>query len=750
MAGRTGRRGTSVFLRYALSYTLIIVLIFLGLTLYLVHETELQVIRDTAAAQVNRLTRIALQHENAIAAMQNTAEEIGLSPNMEPFNYRQEPWKAYQLQLQLIPYTAVNDFCDQLYLTFAEDDRVYSSSSAMTIPQFTRLMQYESVSAERLTDLLTDGSRLTVLPAQRITSTLVDGPDLRMATFILPLGTYGGTARGTVLFLVKEQTYEALFSDAIDQPMNTYIFQGENVVAAAEDLTLTAEEARLLPEQEAYRIFDWQGERWMTISLSDRSWGMQYTTALRMADINSAIQLSVGRIAVMLVLLAGVALLLILWMSRRHARPIEELSSLLPSQPEANQDALSHLSTGIQQLTSRLEQALPMQRHDFVFRFIKGRFDSPEAAMTAASAIGLPLKGKPFYAVILRSVPAEEDPPADMAISPFPSLQGCTAAGAELVAMNASLFLAFAEKKETLPEFAECLRKRGSDSGDDSGIVCITAISAVHEDWAEAPGAYLEAAAAYENRFAMGFQRVLAYEEMPSDVSEILPKAQKITTAISQAISISDRELLDSRLSELLNFLRNTRMSPFAFRMIYNDVINRLTRGSTSRLADGSGARDYYDIFHLASCQSIDDLDEMLRGLCDSLMADNREADQAQPSGEDEMTLAARYMQEHFAEPELSMTAIAESLGMSTARLSLSFREKMGMTPSDYLALLRCDRARELLTTTEMTIREISGQVGYYDPGSFIRRFKQVTGETPLQYRRNHTPRPENEEGLKA
>ena len=103
MAGRTGRRGTSVFLRYALSYTLVIVLIFLGLTLYLVHETELQVIRDTAAAQVNRLTRIALQHENAIAAMQNTAEEIGLSPNMEPFNYRQEPWKAYQLQLQLIP-----------------------------------------------------------------------------------------------------------------------------------------------------------------------------------------------------------------------------------------------------------------------------------------------------------------------------------------------------------------------------------------------------------------------------------------------------------------------------------------------------------------------------------------------------------------------------------------------------------------------------------------------------------------------
>ena len=100
------------------------------------------------------------------------------------------------------------------------------------------------------------------------------------------------------------------------------------------------------------------------------------------------------------------------------------------------------------------------------------------------------------------------------------------------------------------------------------------------------------------------------------------------------------------------------------------------------------------------------------------------------------MQQAARYMEEHFSEPEISMAAIAESFGLSTARLSMRFRESLGMTPSDYLTMLRCNRAKELLETTELTIREISARVGYYDPGSFIRRFKQVTGETPLQYRR--------------
>ena len=60
------------------------------------------------------------------------------------------------------------------------------------------------------------------------------------------------------------------------------------------------------------------------------------------------------------------------------------------------------------------------------------------------------------------------------------------------------------------------------------------------------------------------------------------------------------------------------------------------------------------------------------------------------------------------------------------------------MPPLEYLTLLRVEHAKELLASTDMTIRDISIQVGYYDSGSFIRRFKQVTGETPLQYRRGH------------
>ena len=140
----------SVFIKYALSYTLILLLLFSGVTFYMIHTSQRQVQDDIVTGQVNRLNRIAIRHEDYISTMLSTAEEIGLSPHIEPFRFDEEPWKAYDLQLQLIPYTATNSFCDQLYLYFPEDDRLYSSSASMTLERFSRMTQFEQTPAEDL------------------------------------------------------------------------------------------------------------------------------------------------------------------------------------------------------------------------------------------------------------------------------------------------------------------------------------------------------------------------------------------------------------------------------------------------------------------------------------------------------------------------------------------------------------------------------------------------------------------------
>ncbi len=728
-----------MFIRYALSYIAVVLLLFFSITGYLYIRLSGRVRQEIIDSQINRLSRISAQHESYISAMLNTAEEIGLSPDIEFFRYSEEPWKAYDLQRQLMPYTTTSTFCDQVYLYFFGDERIYSSSSSMELSLFARMMRYEFVPMERLTDMIRSTDRLTILPAQQVSSTLVDSS--RVVTFLVPLGASPGSGKGVLIFLIKDSVYQSLFTDAIGEHVSTYILQGDALLSSSGELPVPLEQLENFRETSS-RLFRWDGQDWTQVTFSGKNWGLSYTAVLRNADINSSIGQQLFSNLAILPVFVLLSLILALWMAKRHASPIRAITGMLSRQEnEPQRDELQQISTGIrqlktrnQELTSRLDRALPVQRHDFVFKFVKGRFASRDEAVAAGRAVGLEID-RAVYAVILSGGSGGDDHPLDLGVPPFDSLSGFSGAGVELVALKATLYLVFADDSETFFGIAERIRGEGEAGGGQ----CVTAISTPHGDFVEAPAAYLEASAAYENRFVMGSRKVLQYSDITSNLPEILPQARRITTSISQALTLGSREVLDVRISDLLHFLKNNNMSPFAFRMIYSDVINSLIHTHSAALSGSGPVHEIYNIFSLTSCQSIDDLDELLRGLCDRLLS--RETDSGQAPEEDEISQVIRYMEEHFSDPEISITALADSFELSTTRFSVSFKEKMGMSPLEYLTLLRVEYAKELLASTDLTIREISTQSGYYDPGSFIRRFKQVTGETPLQYRRGRDDR---------
>lgn len=528
---QTGK--TTVFIRYALSYTVVVLTLFFSIAGYLYVSTSRHARQNLIDSQINRLTRIASQHESYIFTMLNTAEQIGLSPHIEPFRYDLEPWKAYDLQLQLVPYTSTNTFCDQVYLYFSGDERIYSSSASMTVSMFSRMIAYEHITAEQLAAAIRSTDRLTILPSQRVVSSLLD--DTRAVTFLIPLGANPGTSKGLLLFLVKDGVYQSLFSDAIEDNTNTYIFQDGQVLSCCEDLPFSWEE-RASIEKETASTFSWQGEEWTLVSLTDRNWGLSYAAVLRNADINAAVWQEIFSNLSILPLFVALCLVMALWMARRHAEPIQALTGLLPTDgKDARTDEIQQISSGIRQLTTRnmelatrLEHALPMQRHDFVFQFIKGRFSSREEAISGGRAVGLEI-ARPCYAVILCSGADGSDHPFELNQPPFDKLTGYSGAGVELVALKAQLYLVFFEEQDTLFSLADLIRTEGEAAGGR----CITAISAVHTDFEDAPSAYLEAAAAYDNRFVMGIHKTLYYSDISSNVTDILPQAQKLTTSIS-------------------------------------------------------------------------------------------------------------------------------------------------------------------------------------------------------------------------
>ena len=84
---------------------------------------------------------------------------------------------------------------------------------------------------------------------------------------------------------------------------------------------------------------------------------------------------------------------------------------------------------------------------------------------------------------------------------------------------------------------------------------------------------------------------------------------------------------------------------------------------------------------------------------------------------------------------ELSLGAFAQSVNLSVWRLCHIFKSDVGMPPIRYLRLLRMERAKGLLESSFLSVKEIAFQVGLNDESHFVRDFKSTYGFSPALYR---------------
>jgi AraC-like DNA-binding protein len=87
-----------------------------------------------------------------------------------------------------------------------------------------------------------------------------------------------------------------------------------------------------------------------------------------------------------------------------------------------------------------------------------------------------------------------------------------------------------------------------------------------------------------------------------------------------------------------------------------------------------------------------------------------------------------------------AVAEIAAAAGMTPNHFSALFHSYTGKSFSTYLTEKRIEMAKGLLSDLTLNIAEIGRMVGYNDPSYFTRRFNQVTGLTPGEYRDSLSP----------
>jgi AraC-like DNA-binding protein len=97
-----------------------------------------------------------------------------------------------------------------------------------------------------------------------------------------------------------------------------------------------------------------------------------------------------------------------------------------------------------------------------------------------------------------------------------------------------------------------------------------------------------------------------------------------------------------------------------------------------------------------------------------------------------------QFMKEHLREP-LQIATLAAVVNLSRSHYTTLFRRVTGYAPLRYLNHLRMQRAVQLLNTTNLSIKEISDQLGFSDQFYFSRAFSKMHGHAPTEHRARYS-----------
>ena len=100
---------------------------------------------------------------------------------------------------------------------------------------------------------------------------------------------------------------------------------------------------------------------------------------------------------------------------------------------------------------------------------------------------------------------------------------------------------------------------------------------------------------------------------------------------------------------------------------------------------------------------------------------------------DDYINYAIKYMQGNYA--SVKIRNVAEYIGLSRTYFAELFKEKMKMSPQEYLMKTRMLHACELLEKTDLPVQIIAANVGYDNPLTFSKVFKRKYAVSPLNYR---------------
>ncbi|MDQ6422865.1 helix-turn-helix domain-containing protein [Paenibacillus sp. LHD-117] len=248
---------------------------------------------------------------------------------------------------------------------------------------------------------------------------------------------------------------------------------------------------------------------------------------------------------------------------------------------------------------------------------------------------------------------------------------------------------------------------------------------------------YNQASKALDYKMVLGENRLITREDRMSQSQVEVYSYLGIIRSAAHAFRKSDdnwRALLD----DMFNQLKQGLLTKDEIMNIINYLIYSLGRelsgmGKEHQVMWETGVlKNLTD--KLDKCNSLDEMREAIIGEMTELgntLADLRYS--GQHAGN--IMEMRRFIEAEYVNPNMSLEYLSEKFNINAKYVSKLFKETTGHKFIDFLIDIRLSEAKRLLAETRRPIQDIAEEVGYTSAISFTRVFKKVVGSSPGEYR---------------
>ncbi|OAS89076.1 MULTISPECIES: helix-turn-helix domain-containing protein [Metabacillus] len=753
---------SKIFRRFLLSY--VIILLFPLITGFITYQVSIDVAKkssiDTSKLILNKSKEIL---ESRLMEVERFTRQIALEDFNQHLTVRTEsnPIDIYSLRETsrfISTYAHSNDFLEDFYIYLKNYDVVLNDGAVFfRINHFYETYHYNDLSFEQWKKTILQGDyQGEILPLRSYTS---ENKELSVITYLqsLPFNSYNQPL-GTAVLTIDQRKIHLLLEGIskqyggwafiADKEGNPITIMGINESQAKEivsNYTKDTDSINKIIEDDT-----------MLLSIQSDLNGWNYVAGIPKEGLMEKAEVIKQITLVVTLSTLIIGMLLCLLLAYRDSTPIHNLIDVVREQigPDASKHKneydflhgnISKLISNNKLLRGEITNHKDILKDSFIKSLLNGEFYYQEGINDRADQLNVNYRGEYGFVCILKingyGDMENKEIHNELSASRFLIKRTLKELETSTIVTDLNLdkiviiFTVNSENKVTAPDELKHLLNELSLSVANSYRISISSfVGKSFQNFKEISRSYYEARQALDYTFSemneiLWFQDIARETSMfyyPIDIELRLINAMKmgeiydvkqIMTEIFQE-NFCERELSPKIVEQLLEEIKSTLIKA-CYSSNYQsseksiNLVNKILQVHLNL-----GIEHVWKVFESTA-------DEF----CSMINKRKKE------SNDQAVKLIIEFLEQNYHDPDLSLYRISEKIGLPEKFVSQLFKEQLGEYVSDYIEKIRIKKASELLLKTDMTIEEISIEVGYNSAHSFRRAFKRVLHVTPKVYR---------------